>query len=465
MSDVDPCYASISDLSRSFASRELSPVEVAREHLDRIDRLNPTLVAYATVLPEQALADAKRAEEEMARGEHRGPLHGVPIAVKDLFFTRGVTTTAGMAIYRDFVPRYDATVISALRRAGAVLLGKLNLTEAACPEYHPDFPVPVNPWSRRHWAGASSSGSAVAVAAGVCTASLGTDTGGSIRYPCTMNAVTGLKPTWGRVSVRGAFAMAPSLDTVGPMARSAEDVGHLLGAIAGADPKDPTALTAPVPDYAAGPPEAKAIRIGFDPSFVLDPVDPEVSGVVRAALDALEGLGAFVREVSMPSTTPLAAGWGGYAAAEAAVVHAATFPSQSAQYGPSVRQFLDAGHAVSGMDIARVENTRRGFTGKLAALFDDIDLLIVPVSPVANLTLDRVSELLGDPDGVRTMLAFTAPFNFSGNPTITVPGGFDSRGAPIGFQLVARHLDEALLVKAGRAFQLATDWHCRRPPV
>lgn len=465
MSDLDLCYASISDLSRDFGSRALSPVEVTRAHLERIDRLNPVLEAYTTVLAENALADARRAEEEIGRGEHRGPLHGVPIAVKDLCFTQGIATTAGMAIYRNFIPTYDATVVARLRRAGAVLLGKLNLCEAAGGQYHPEFPAVVNPWSPSHWAGASSSGSAVATAAGLCTASLGTDTGGSIRTPCTMNAVTGLKPTWGRVSIHGVFAMAPSLDTIGPMTRSAEDAGHVLQAIAGPDVNDPTAVRAEVPDYVAGPPEVQGMRIGLDPEATLDSVEPEVAQVVRDALGTLEGLGADVREVSLPSTTALAAGWGAYAGAEAAVVHEKTFPSRSAEYGPFMRQLLDAGRTVSGMDIARIERERHVFTGRLAALFEDLDLLIVPTLPLADLTLDRFARLLFNSDELPNVFRFTAPFNFSGNPTITLPGRFDSHGAPIGFQLVARHLDEPLLVTAGRAFQSATDWHLRRPPV
>ena len=416
------------------------------------------------VLADSALAEAKQAEEQIGRGERRGPLHGVPIAVKDLFYTQSIPTTAGMAIHRNFRPTYDATVVSRLRRAGAVLLGKLVLSEAACPGYHPDFPVPVSPRSPSHWPGTSSSGSGVATAAGLCTASLGTDTGGSICYPCALNGVTGLKPTWGRVSGHGVFALAPSLDHVGPMARSAEDAGHMLQAIAGPDVNDPTAIRAEVPDYLVGPPEVQGIRIGFDPG-TLDLVEPEVAGVIRDALRTLEGRGAHVREVSLPSTSALAAEWGTYVGPEAAVVHAKTFPSRSAEYGPFMQQFLGAGRTVSGMDIARIECERRVFTGALAAVFGDLDLLIVPASPVTDLTLDRISMILLDPDELTNLIRFTAPFNFSGNPTITLPGGFDFAGMPIGFQLVARHLEEPLLVSAGRAFQGATDWHLRRPPV
>ncbi|WP_096371690.1 amidase [Mycobacterium ulcerans] len=465
VSDIDPCYATIAELSHAFATRALSPVEVTRAHLQRIDRLNPVLHPYMTVLADSALDEARQAEEQIARGNHRGRLHGVPIAVKDLCFTQGIPTTAGMAIHRDFRPSYDATVVSRLRRAGAVLLGKLHMCEAAGAEYHPDFPAVVNPWSAERWAGASSSGSAVATVTGLCTASLGGDTGGSIRTPCTMTGATGLKPTWGRVSVHGVFAMAPSLDTIGPMARNAEDTGHVLQAIAGADPQDPTATRVGVPEYVTGSPEVRTVRIGFDPEYALGGVEPDVARVVRTALRVLANLGADIREVSLPSTAALAAGWGAYVGAQITVVHERTYPSRSAEYGPFASQLLDAGHAVSGMEIARIQRERNLFAGRLAALFEDVDLLVAPVLPLANLTLDRFRELLFNPETLPDLLRFTGPFNFSGSPTITLPGGFDSHGGPIGFQFVARHFDEPLLIRAGRAFQSATDWHLRRPPV
>ncbi|RVW01100.1 amidase [Rhodococcus xishaensis] len=465
MEEIDLCYASISDLSRDFGSGALSPVEVTRAHLERIDRLNPDLEAYLTVLAESALADAQRAEEELSRGEHRGPLHGIPIGVKDLVYTEGIPTTAGMSIHRNFIPAFDATVVSRLRRAGAVLLGKLNLCEAAGGEYHPDFPAVVNPWNASYWAGASSSGSAVATAAGMCTASLGSDTGGSIRTPSTMNAVTGIKPTWGRVSVHGVFAMAPSLDTVGPMARSAEDAYHVLRAIAGPDVNDPTAVRAEVPDYAVAPSDMQGIRIGFDPTATFDVVEPPVAEVFRDALATFESLGADVCQVSLPSTMGLAAGWGAYAGPEAAVVHEETFPSRAGEYGRWIRELLGSAYAVSGIDIARIEDERRVFSGTFEAHFEDLDLVVLPVLPVADLTLDRFAQLLYSSDDLPNVFRYTAPFNFSGNPTITLPGGFDGAGVPIGFQLVARHLDELLLARAGSAFQSATDWHLRRPPV
>src|SRR5829696_249483 len=244
-------YLSLDEVARRLRARKFSSVEATRAMLDRIGRLDPTLKSYATLTPERALADAKRLDAETAAGESRGPLHGVPIAIKDLCDTEGVPTAAGMAIRRGHVPAKDATVVARLKQAGAVILGKLQMTEGAYGVHHPSVDPPINPFNAAYWTGVSSSGSGVATAAGLCFASLGSDTGGSIRFPSTMNGLTGLKPTWGRVSRAGVFPLAESLDHIGPMTRSALDCAIVLGVIAGADERDPTALPLPVPDYAA----------------------------------------------------------------------------------------------------------------------------------------------------------------------------------------------------------------------
>lgn len=462
MSDVGLWYSSISELSARFGSRELSPVEVTRALLDRIDDLDPTLHAYATVFREGALADAKRAEEEIGRGELRGPLHGVPLGVKDVCFTKGQPTAAGMWIHRDFRPDFDATAVTRLREAGAVLLGKLQLTDGAMVENHPNFPTSVNPWSARHWAGASSNGSAVATAAGLCIASLGSDTGGSIRLPCHMTGVTGIKPTWGRVSVHGVFGLAPQIDHLGSMARSAEDAGLVLQAIAGFDPSDPMSLRAPVPDYASDEPSLRGRRIGVDEGS-MDDLDPEVAAMMGSVAATLEGLGASVDEVRIPPTDTLAQGWFAYASAGAAVEHEQTFPSRADEYGPFLRTFLEAGRETTGMDVARIEVERCRFAGGLAALFESVDLLLVPVVFAGGLTPEKVAQAAGTPEGIARFARFTAPYDFSGSPAITMPGAFGQDGVPLGFQLIGPHLAEAQLVSAGRAFQQATDWHLRRP--
>src|SRR5882757_12259 len=251
MAATDLHYLSLDEVARRLKARKLSSVEVTRAILDRIETLDPRLKSYATVTPERALQDAARLDAETAAGKSRGKLHGVPIAVKDLCNTAGVPTAAGMAIHRKHVPAKDATVVARLKQAGAVILGKLQMTEGAYGLHHPTIEPPVNPWNAAYWTGVSSSGSGVATAAGLCFASLGSDTGGSIRFPSTMNGLSGLKPTWGRVSRAGVFALAESLDHIGPMCRSALDAAIVLGVIAGADPDDPTAAPQPVPDYVA----------------------------------------------------------------------------------------------------------------------------------------------------------------------------------------------------------------------
>lgn len=462
MSDIELCYADIGELSRRLRDGSLSPTELTRAFLDRIRALDPTLHAYATVLEDIALEDARRAEAELAQGVDRGPLHGVPVAVKDLCFTKGERTTAGMWIYRDFRPSYDSTVVTRLREAGAVMLGKLQLTEGAWINTHPRFVTPVNPWDSDRWAGASSNGSAAATAAGLCVASLGSDSGGSIRYPCAMNRLTGIKPSWGRVSVYGAFALSPSLDHLGSMARNAADAGHFLRAIAGPDPNDPMSLRDPVDEYVSGEADVRGLRIGVD-SEAMEGVAGEVVSVVEDVAKAMESLGATIRRVRMPPWQALTEGFGAYCGAEAAVVHESTFPSLADDYGAALRECLEQGRAVAGTDMARLEHERLAYSGALTALFEEVDLLVVPVLiTVGREFAARVS--LSDVD-IGSFTRFTTPFNFAGVPTITMPGGEAADGMAIAFQFVAPRLCEKRLVTAGRAFQRATDWHLKRPPL
>jgi amidase len=463
MSGSDLCFAGITELSARIGRGELSPVDLTRDFLDRIAALDGRLHAYATLTGELALEQARQAEAEIGRGQRRSPLHGIPLAVKDLYFTRGVKTSAGMPLHGDFVPDYDATVVERLHAAGAVLLGKLQLTEGAMAQHHPDITPPVNPWRADLWTGVSSSGSGVATAAGLCAASLGSDTGGSIRFPCAMNGVTGIKPTWGRVSRHGVFALAPRLDHVGPMARSAEDAGHLLRAISGADAHDPTASNAPVPDYLAAEPSVRGLRIGVDEQAVFESVDAHVEAAMRGVVEVLRDLGARVTALRLPESGALAEGWGAYCAAAAAVVHEQTFPSRADAYGPSLRDFLEGGLRVPGTLLARLELEARVFAGRLVGCFDEVDLLLVPVIPMAGLTLQAAAAATASEEGIAMAIRFTAPFDFSGSPTITLPAGFDPPGVPVAFQLVAPHLGEERLVAAGRAYQSSTDWHLRRP--
>ncbi|MDE1992505.1 MAG: amidase [Rhizobiaceae bacterium] len=456
-------YATLTDTARAIKARELSPIELTEAMLSRITHLEPGLNAYATVTAELAQAQARQAEGQIARGDYRGPLHGIPIAVKDIVNTAGVVTAAGMPIHAGNVPDFDATVYKRLKDAGAILLGKLQLTEGAFVNHHPAVKVPVNPWHEDYYAGASSSGSGVATAAGLCFASLGSDTGGSIRFPAAANGITGLKPTWGRVSRYGVFALADSLDHIGPMTRSAADAAAMLAVIAGFDPKDPTTLTAPVPNYAATLDEGvRGLRIGIDVDYNEDGCDTDVIDAVREARLIMESLGAVVKQVKLPDPERIIAAWGSYCAVETAIAHEATYPSRAASYG-GLAGLIEAGRQVSAIDLMKAHHERLIFSGALSALFTEIDLLLMPTQPRADFTIREERGLFSSADGLAGFLRYATPFDMSGSPTITLPGGFTTKGLPLSFQLVGRHLDEGLLLQAGHAYQQTTDWHRRHP--
>jgi amidase len=464
MSSNDLHYLELLEVGRLIQSRELSSVEVTQAQFARIDKVDGALKSYVRTMNDSALAEAARADAEIARGELRGPLQGVPVGVKDLCWTQGVPTAAGMTLYKDFVPTEDGTVVRKLREAGAVILGKLQLTESAYADHHPSVSPPVNPWNAAHWPGVSSSGSGVATAAGLCYGSLGTDTGGSIRFPSAANGLTGLKPTWGRVSRYGAFELAATLDHIGPMTRSAADAGAMLGAIAGADAKDPTASLLPVPDYLADTAKGLAgLRLGIDTRWSTEGVDAPTRAVFDAAVAAVKSLGAEVREVSFPDPVQIIEDWFPLCGIEAAVVHEKTYPSRKDMYGPAVAGLVDLGLAQRGVDYQKIVLRRHDFSGKVRAMFQDIDLLLIPATGIASPTMERMAQMGVDAELMAAMLRYTCPFDMTGSPTITLPGGFTPAGMPVAFQFVSRHFDEALLVRAGAAFQQATDWHRKHP--
>ncbi len=461
-------YATLTEAADAIRSRKLSSAELTNALLDRIAQVDPTLHAYATVTPEVARTQARRADKDLAEGRDRGPLHGIPIAVKDICNTAGIVTAAGMLIHANHVPDVDATVVQRLADAGAVLLGKLQLTEGAFAKHHPGIAVPRNPWHAAYYAGASSSGSGVATAAGLAFGAIGSDTGGSIRFPAAANGITGLKPTWGRVSRHGVFPLAPSLDHIGPMTRSAADAGAMLGAIAGHDPNDPTTLVAPVPDYLADLDKGvRGLRVGIDPSYNEDGVDTDIVGALRDARRALEDQGAVIRDVRVPDHDAVTAAWGSLAGVETGIVHAATYPARSSDYGPpasgTIAGLIEHGRTVTAVDLMNIHYARLAFGGALAALFRDIDLLLIPTQPLADFTVAQEAALFTQPDELGAFLRFAAPFDMSGSPTLTLPCGFTAQGLPLSFQLISRHLDEALLVRAGHAYQQATDWHRKQP--
>ncbi|MBM3649936.1 MAG: amidase [Alphaproteobacteria bacterium] len=432
--------------------------------LDRIARLDPTLKSYATLTPERALADAARLDAEAAAGTARGPLHGVPIAVKDLCNTQGVPTAAGTSIHRDHVPGKDATVVVRLKQAGAVILGKLQMTEGAYGLHHPSVEPPVNPFNAAYWTGVSSSGSGVATAAGLCFASLGSDTGGSIRFPSAMNGLSGLKPTWGRVSRAGVFPLAESLDHVGPMCRSALDAALVLGVIAGADPDDPTAAPLPVPDYrAALGGGVKRKRLGVPTNLI--GMDDDSQRAVAAAAATFRDAGAVMVDVALPSFDEAALSWLPLCGVEAALAHDATFPSRRAEYGPDLAALLDLGRGLSALDLARLQLVRARTKGEIERLLVDVDLLLMPVMGTATPSLAAMKVAGRTPQTVAARLRYTAPFDLSGHPTLTLPGGITADGVPVGLQIVGHAFDEAAILAAGHAFQQVGDWHLRRPPM
>ena len=467
MTDTPLHYKTITEIAALIEARELSPTEATRASLERIDALDGRLKSYATVMADHAIEAARRAESEIAAGEYRGPLHGVPIAVKDLCFTDGVRTMGGSKVYADHVPGFDSTVVARLESAGAVLLGKLNLTEGAMGGYNPELQIPLNPWNEDRWAGSSSSGSGSATAAGLCFGSLGSDTGGSIRFPAAACGIVGLKPTWGRVSRYGVLALAESLDHVGPMTRSSADAAIMLQAIAGYDANDPTSLSAPVPDMLAGIEDGVAgVRIGLDERHVSDGVNPELTRAVLDGVKVLEGLGAEIVEIDMPDVDRYLPAWPVLCSAEAVAAHRENYPSRRDDYGPWFRGWLDMGAGKSAADYAEANNMRAECNGLVREAFKDIDAMACPstIGPAYPVT----PEALYGPMDSRRGTAFqryTVPYDFNGAPTLSVPCGLSSDGLPLSLQFVGKGLSEALLCRIGHAYERATEWHSLHPPV
>ena len=460
---ADLHYRSATEVARSIAAGELTSVEATGTILDRISEIDPMLRSYAIVTAERALADAATLDAELAAGHRRGPLHGVPIAVKDLFDVAGVPRGAGMPIHRATVPTGDGTVVARLRAAGAVILGKLQMTEGAFGVHHPAIPAPLNPWHADYWTGVSSSGSGAATAAGLCFLSLGSDTGGSIRFPSTMNGLTGLKPTWGRVSRAGVFPLAESLDHVGPICRSALDAALAMSIIAGPDPDDPTAAPLEVEDYVGligSGVEGKRLGVLRD----LDGLDSDAERVYGTATLTMAQAGATIVDVELPPDFDQAGrDWVALCSVEAALAHESTYPARATDYGPVLADTLEMGRRTSGLEFARMQRRRARLTGELTQLLASVDLLLLPVMGVAAPTIEDMRKAGRAPEAVARRLRFTAPFDLSGQPTLTLPGGMNTDGVPIGFQIVGRAFDEADVLAAGHAYQRATDWHLRHP--
>jgi aspartyl-tRNA(Asn)/glutamyl-tRNA(Gln) amidotransferase subunit A len=469
---TDLVWRSIGELARAIAGREVSPVEVTQAHLDRIAALDGKMRAYITVTADAALAAAKGAEAVVMAGERLGPLHGVPLALKDLYQTRGVRTTGGSRILSEWIPEDDATVVQRLAAAGAVSLGKLNMHEFAFgPEgLNPHYGTPWNPWdpNTHRICGGSSSGSGAAVAAALCAGTLGSDTGGSIRIPSALCGITGIKPTYGRVSRAGVLPLAWSMDHVGPMCRSAADCALMLGAIAGSDPRDPSTSGLPAPDFTAAlTGDVRGLRVGVLRAFFLESTGVALRQAVEEAVRTLEKLGAAAHEVNFAGAALTPGASFAVLSPEAYAYHEAWLRSRPQDYGDDVRERLRVGAFVSGSDYLKGQRVRGLLRDELNAAFAQADVLVCATTPIVATPVGQTEVTVEHARmAVRTsLIRYTRPFNLTGHPVASVPCGFTAAGLPVGLQIVGRAFDEATVLRVADAYQRATDWHRRRPPL
>lgn len=466
-------FDSLQDIGRRIQSRELSPVNLTRLMLERIAEVDPRLKSYATVMSDQALADANAALKEINAGHYRGPLHGMPIGIKDLCYTKGVRTMGGTAVLRNFVPTFDGTVVAKLRAAGAVILGKLNLSEGAAAGYNPTFDVPLNPWRADRWPGMSSSGSGVATAAGLCFGSIGTDTGGSIRNPASANGVVGLKPTYGRVSRYGVLPMSPSLDHVGAITRTVADAAIMFDAIAGFDPHDSTSLNEPPPNvFRQLNHGINGLRIGIDRTYAFTGIDPGQKAALEKALQVLVSLGARIVDVKMPDLTGLVDTWMAICSSEMFAAHTANYPSRAQEYGPYLREFLQTGSRVTQAALAGAKKRRAELTAQFNTLLESVDAMAGPAGGDPAWPITHALQVGPLPAYHAAWSAaaprsaeFTMPMDLAGVPAICLPCGFAAEGVPYSIQFTGRRLSEAMLCQIAHAYEHATNWHNLHPNV
>jgi aspartyl-tRNA(Asn)/glutamyl-tRNA(Gln) amidotransferase subunit A len=469
-------FASIEEISTLLAKRKISPVELTQLFLRRIEQHNSALNALLTVTSEHALSAARRAEKILLhpRSSRRdgAPLLGIPVTIKDNIWTRGIRSTAGSKILQDFVPSEDSSAARKIGRAGAILLGKTNLNEFAygITGSNAHYGAVHNPWALDRISGGSSSGSAAAIAAGLCVASVGTDTGGSIRVPSSFCGTTGLKPTFGRVSVFGVQPLSPSLDHVGPLARSVSDAAILLGVIGGRDPMDPTSANKKVEDFhGALKKPIRKFRLGRPREHYWEKLDPEVRRAADAAVRDMEKRGAVVREVSLPHLKESLSAATDVSTAEIYHVHesAGYFPARAGDYGESVRNRIAAGANVLAHRFLAGLDVRKRLLAEFDAAFQEVDAIVAPTLPVPAPPIGaEFMQIDGEQIGVRpAVVGHARPANFTGLPAISVPCGFTNGGLPIGLQLIGRAFDEATLLRIAYAYESAHDWGARHPSI
>ena len=454
------------EVSQLVKNGEISSTEVTRTILERIERLNPEYKIFNTVSGDLAMEQARAADTEIQSGKYRGPLHGLPVAVKDIIDTAGVRTTYGSGLFREHVPSADATVIQKFKAAGAVTIGKLATTEFALYGYADDFQVPLNPWSKNHWVGVSSSGSGACVAAGLAFASLGTDTGGSIRFPSAACGAVGLKPTFGRVSRKGVFPLADTLDHVGPMTRRAVDSAIVLQALEGQDSGDPFTKKFNASDYSKVTSERLGnITVGIDIALCTEGIDPEITHATLEARGILEGLGIKVVEVDASGLLEGLEHLWLILAAEATHSHRHLYPERALDYGPVFRDLLEIGHGLSGPFIAEGNVRRYRAIAAAAALFETVDALLMPATSMTPIPVEEFPpQQVADVDSFPAMLRTTGPFNFTGNPTLNLTAGFSKEELPLAIQFAGRHGEEETLFKLAHVFETEAGHYRKLPP-
>jgi aspartyl-tRNA(Asn)/glutamyl-tRNA(Gln) amidotransferase subunit A len=461
MTDQDLAFASIADLAPRLAAKEISPVELAAAALARLEQLEPTLNAFITVTAESAQHAARAAEAAIRAGHYLGPLHGIPVAIKDLYATRGVVTTFGSPLYADWVPDFDAAAVEQLKRAGAVLLGKTNLHELAygSTSANAHYGPVHNPWRLDHHPGGSSGGSSAAVAAGAAYAAMGSDTGASIRQPAACTGIVGIKPTFGRCSKYGALPLAWSQDHAGPLTRTVRDAALLLQALAGHDPRDPSSVLRPVPDFTAVIDDGVAgLRIGVARAFFFEHCTAEVVAAVDAALEVFEDLGAAVEEIDLPDMDAAFTVGTITIAVEGAAYHAASLRARPELFSEELRAAFELGSFYSGVDYVEAQRVRRHVMDATERAMASFDAVVMPTSPVP------ATPIAGSPpEHAMLRPRNTMPFNVLGLPAISVPCGFTADGLPVGLQIVGKAFDEAGVLRVANAYEQATDWHRRRP--
>jgi aspartyl-tRNA(Asn)/glutamyl-tRNA(Gln) amidotransferase subunit A len=455
----------IAGTAKAIRSKSLSSIELTELMLARIALIDPQLRAYVEVLSESALEAAKAADGEIGNGKDRGPLHGIPIAIKALYDVAGVKTASGSKVRQDYVPDADATVVQKLRNAGAVILGTVTTYEFA---FGFDSPPTRNAWNIDHIPSGSSGGSGAAVAAGLCFAATGTDTGGSVRAPAAVNGIAGIKPSYGRVSKAGITVLSWSLDHPGPLAKTVNDLAILLRIMSGADPKDPHTKNLPVPDYTQSlGGDIHGIRVGLPSNFFFDDVEAGVGDAVTRAVQTLEKQGAKIIPIAIPGIDGLIDSWLAIGVAEAAAYHQQSFRTKADLYGEDVRLLLETGELTLATTYINAQRARFAWQSSLKEAMREVDVIVTPTLPNTAMKVGQKTSKIGSKEeSVFAVSArFCAPFNMAGLPAASVPCGFAANGLPIGLQIVGKAFDEETVLKLAHAFERDTDYHLKRPPL